>query len=262
MSQRLVWPLVFIAFGVLLLLDNFDLLPGRVFGYIWPLALIFLGASLLLSRGGSVVVVEDATTLEGARSARITFKHGAGELKVQGGAPADLLYTGAFAGGVDKQLDRPGDRITVTLSARTPVWFGWPGPVFGGRGLDWDVRLNDSVPLTVSVELGASSTRLDLEGLRVTELSIQTGASSTVVVLPARAGHTRASMSAGAASVDITVPAGVAARIRGMVGVGSLEVDQRRFPRREAYYKSPDFETAENRVDLQVEGGVGAVQVR
>lgn len=72
----------------------------------------------------------------------------------------------------------------------------------------------------------------------------------------------RASVNAGAASVDITVPAGVAARVRGMMGVGSLDVDQRRFPRRNGMDESPDFETAENRVELAVEGGVGSVRVR
>lgn len=262
MSNRVFWPLLLILFGILLLLDNLGVLPGSAWGYMWPLVLIFFGASLLLGRRGRAEVVEDVTPLEGARSARIEFKHGAGELNVRGGAPAELLYSGGFGGGVDKQLDRPGDRVNVTLSARTPDWFRWPGPMFGADGLNWDVRLNESVPLALSIESGASATRLELDHLRVTDLTIKTGASSTVVVLPAHAGHTRASVSSGAASVDITVPAGVAARVRGMMGVGSLDVDQARFPRRNGAYESPEFETAENRVELQVEGGVGSVRVR
>ena len=261
MNSRTFWPLILIGIGVLLLLDNLGILPGSVWGYVWPAALIFLGASLLLSRARQPEPVEDALTLEGARSALVALKHGAGELNVRGGAPAELLYTGAFAGGVDKRLDRQGDRVSVTLSARTPDWFQWPGPMFGTNGLTWDVRLNDGVPLAVSVESGASASRLDLAGTQVTDLTIKTGASSTVVVLPAHAGRMRARVSAGAASVDITVPPGVAARIRGMVGVGSLDVDQRRFPRGERGYESLDFETAENRVELDVEGGVGSVRV-
>ena len=262
MNTRLFWPLLLILFGILLLLDNLDLLPGSAWGYVWPLLLIFFGASLLLGRRGQAEVVEDATPLEGARSGRIEFKHGAGELNVRGGAPAELLYTGGFAGGVDKRLDRQCDNVTATLSARSADWFQWPGTMFGANGLNWEVRLNENVPLALSVESGASATRLELENSRVTDLKIQTGASSTVVVLPARAGHVRASVNAGAASVDITVPAGVAARVRGMMGVGSLDVDQRRFPRRHGTYESPDFETAENKVELVVEGGVGSVRVR
>ncbi len=262
MNNRLFWPLLLILLGVLLLLDNLDLLPGSVFGVLWPLVLIYFGINVLLSRGSRPEPVEDATTLEGARSAEVILKHGAGELHVRGGAAADLLYSGVFAGGVDKNLDRPADRISVTLAGRTPDWFRWPGPMFGSQGMNWDVCLNESVPLALSVESGASSNRLDLSTLRVSNLSIQTGASSTVLTLPARAGHTRARISSGAAAVDITVPEGVAARIKGMVGVGSLDVDQRRFPRHNGVYASPDFDRAENRVELDVEGGVGSVRVR
>jgi hypothetical protein len=220
------------------------------------------GASLLLSRGRPAEVVADATPLEGARSARVAMKHGAGELIVRGGAAPDVLYSGGFAGGVAKQVTRQGEALSVTLSARTPDWFGWPGPMFGTHGLDWDLRLNESVPLALSVESGASSSRLDLSGLCVTDLDVRTGASSTVIVLPAHAGRTRAKFSSGAASVDVTVPDGVAARIHGGIGVGSLDVDQRRFPRRDGGYESADFGTAENRVELEVEGGVGSVRVR
>lgn len=258
MRTPLFWPLLLIAAGVLFLLDNFGLLPGSAWGLIWPLALVALGVQILLNRGAAPEPVEDAITLEGARSARLVLEHGAGELRVSGGAPADLLYGGSFAGGVDKRLDRQGDRVSVTLSARPSAWFRWPG----AHGLNWDLRLNEQVPLALTIESGAASTRLDLANTQVTDLTIETGASATTVVLPARAGHTRAKVSAGAASVDITVPEGVAARIRGMVGVGSLSVDQRRFPRFDRAYESPDFATAEHRVELDVEGGVGSVTVR
>lgn len=262
MRTPLFWPLILIAAGVLFLLDNLGLLPGNAWGYIWPLALIAIGVQVLLSRGASPEPVEDATTLEGARSAQLVLKHGAGELRVQGGAPADLLYTGTFAGGVDKRLDRHGDRVSVTVSAQVPDWFLWPGATFGTRGLHWDVRLNENVPVALTVESGASSGRLDLAAVPVTDLTIKTGASATNVVLPAHAGYTRVRVNSGAASVDLTIPEGVSARIRGMVGVGSLSVDQRRFPRHNGIYESPDFASAENRVEVDVESGVGSVSVR
>ena len=91
---------------------------------------------------------------------------------------------------------------------------------------------------------------------------METGASSTRLTLPAHAGWTRARVASGAASVEIAVPAGVAARINGQVAVGSLNVDQQRFPRRNGGYESPDFETATHRVELSIEGGVGATVVR
>lgn len=264
MSTRLFWPLVLIAVGTLFLLDNLGYLPGSAWGYLWPVLLIFFGLSVLLGRGARPEPVEDSLGLDGAASARISFKHGAGVLDVRAGAEPDRLYQGVFHGGLEKRIGRQGDALQATLEARPTGWTQWmlPWNWAGGRGgLDWDVRLNAGTRLALSFETGASEARLDLTDLKVTDLRLQTGASSTRLALPARAGWTRAQISSGVASVRISVPAGVAARIRGAMGVGSLSVDQARFPNRAGAFESPDFETATNRVELEVEGGAGSVVV-
>jgi hypothetical protein len=78
----------------------------------------------------------------------------------------------------------------------------------------------------------------------------------------ASAGFTHARVESGAASVKVRVPPGVAARISGQMGLGALDVDQHRFPPRGGGYESDDFSAAANRVELEVEGGVGSVDVR
>ncbi len=261
--SRIFWPLVLIAVGALFLLDNFGWLPGSAWNWLWPIFLIFFGLSLLLRRGAGPEPVEDSASLDGAASARISFKHGAGVLEVRGGAGPDELFHGEFAGGIDKRLARQGDHVEVTLQAREQDWTNWmlPWNWGGGRGMDWNVCLAAGPRLALVFETGASDTRLDLSGLRVSELTVKTGASSTRVTLPAQAGATTVRISSGAAAVNITVPAGVAARIRGSVGVGSLDVDQRRFPRSAAGYESPDFESAINRAEITVESGVGSVTI-
>jgi hypothetical protein len=265
MRSRIFWPVALIGLGVLFLLDNFGILPGSPWGYVWPILLILFGLSVLLGRGARPEPVEDSLSLDGATSAKIALKHGAGTLDVRSGAGPDRLYEGVFGGGLDKKIDRHADHLDVTLSARSGDWteymlpWNWGG---GANALNWTVRLNPEARLSLSLESGASDTRLDLTDLRVTDFNLQTGASSTHLVLPARAGATRAHVSSGAASVNVIVPPGVAARIRGAVGVGSLDVDQARFPRRDGHYQSTDFDTAANRVELEIEGGVGAVTVR
>jgi hypothetical protein len=261
MRPRYFWPLVLIVLGVLLLLDNLGLLPGSAWGYIWPSLLILLGLSLLLARRGSLETVEDSTPLDGAGSAAVTFRHGAGELTVRGGAPPEQAYVGQFGGGVDKRVSRAGDRLDVTLQARSDDWWRWMGPWNFSRGLEWNVQLNSAVPLALVFETGASKSVIDLSELRATDVSVRTGASDTRLTMPARAGYTRAGITSGAASVNVVVPEGVAARISGTMGVGAFDVDQRRFPRSGGGYASPDFETAANRLELKVEGGVGSVRV-
>jgi hypothetical protein len=117
------------------------------------------------------------------------------------------------------------------------------------------------VPLSLKCETGASKSALDLRDLKVTELELETGASSTEVTLPANAGYTRVKVEAGAARVDIRVPGGVAGRIRTSAGLASIAVDETRFPGIDNRYQSPDYETAINKVDIVVETGVGAVSI-
>jgi len=93
-------------------------------------------------------------------------------------------------------------------------------------------------------------------------LELRTGASETTVTLPRAAGVTDVKADAGAASLTFIVPNGVAARIRPKVVIGSIRVDEDRFPRSGSDYQSPDFGSAPNRVDLEINGGVGSVRVR
>jgi len=58
------------------------------------------------------------------------------------------------------------------------------------------------------------------------------------------------------------VPSGVAARIRASGGLAEIHVDRGRFPRAGGVYQSADYDTAPNRVDIDVEAGVGSVNIR
>ena len=262
MRARYFWPIVLIVAGVLFLLENLGLLPGSAWGWIWAIALVLLGLSLLWPRR-SAQAVDDSVPLEGSASARLTLKHGAGRLWLRAGAASDVLVSGSFGGGVDKDVRSMGDMLAVTLRLPDQDWGNWIWPGSWGRApLDWNLNVNPNVPLQLALEVGASENWLDLSGLRVTDLSIKTGASSTQLTLPAQAGRTQVRIEAGAASIRAEVPAGVAARIRGVMGVGSLRVDERRFPRRDGEYLSDNFAAAANRVEIEISGGVGSVEVR
>jgi hypothetical protein len=116
--------------------------------------------------------------------------------------------------------------------------------------------------MDLQVEGGASKTVLDLRELRVRTLAIKTGASETRVTLPQAAGLTKVRSESGAAAVFFDVPTGVAARIRTKMGLGGSDIDTARFPRVGEVWESPDFATATNRVEIEAQGGLGAVTVR
>ena len=113
-----------------------------------------------------------------------------------------------------------------------------------------------------------------LPGVTVTLTNTQTGAQRTVV--SNEAGMFRAPLlPLGTYKVvaelqgfkkyeesGISLSVGQTVVLKIAMGVGSLNVDERRFTRRGSEYQSEDFATAANRVEIEISGGVGSVDVR
>lgn len=258
------WAIVLIGVGVLLLLNNFGFfraLPFGMWNLIWPLLLVAVGLWLIsraLRQPGPAEAEHVSVPLDGASRATVKLAHGAGLLSVSAGAATEILVEGDFGGGLRYQTRRRGESLELEMKMRAePVAFlNWsPG------SLDWKVRFNPTIPLSLECETGASESVLDLRDLKVTELRLETGASKTQVTLPAAAVFSRVKVEAGAARVDLRVPGGVAGRIRASAGLSSVMVDETRFPGFDNHYQSPDYETAVNKVDIEIETGVGSVSV-
>ena len=114
----------------------------------------------------------------------------------------------------------------------------------------------------IETNLAAGDLDLDLTRLDVERLAVDMSAGSIDVILPAGAGNTEVTVDDAAASVVITVPNGVAARITADATVGVADIDTGRFPRKGGGYESADYATAENRVDITINVSVGRAAVR
>ncbi|RPI25341.1 MAG: hypothetical protein EHM70_20200 [Chloroflexota bacterium] len=261
--SSLFWGAILLLAGVLLLLDNLGILDVDVWSLIWPLFLIAVGVWFLLGTvfGKRFSQSEHVSIpLANASRARVRINHGAGRLNIfAGDAGAGDLAEGDFGGGLDLSARPNGDTLDVSLGV--PVQFF---PMFWSPGysLDWSVGFNRNVPLSLNLNTGAGEARLELADLNVSDLRLQTGASSSTVTLPAHAGSTHVEVESGAAAVNLRIPEGVAARIRVRSGLAGISVDQHRFPRQGEYYQSPDYDTASNKADIFVQTGVGSVDVR
>ncbi len=193
--------------------------------------------------------------LDGTPDAEVMVTFGAGRLAIAQAAPG-MLVDGTCEGGVKAERGAPG---RVRLSPPAPSNLSWNRAPY-----TWRIGLTGEVPLSLRVETGAADSELDLSALRLGELRLRTGASDTRITLPAAAGFTHVDAEGGAAAIRFRVPDGVAARIRTTIALGSSDVDTARFPRTPAgdAWQSPDYETAANRVEIGVRGGVGSVSVR
>lgn len=254
----LLWPLAWIAVGVILLLSTtgrLALTPGELISNGWPIVLVgiglwFLGAAFINRRPVTETLNLPLPSVE---EARVRLGFGGGSLTVDR-APTGVFVAGTFSSGVSVKERGPGD-IELVPEGSGGAWFPWDG------ALEWRVGLTGEIPLTLRVDGGAYRGSLDLSDLLVRSLEIRTGASETRVTLPRAAGMTTVRTESGAASLSLTVPDGVAARVRSKMALGNVTVNETRFPRASDGWASPDYETAENRVEISVEGGVGSVRV-
>jgi len=252
------WPVAWTALGVALLLSttgNLGRGPIDFLADLWPWILVILGAwfvlGALLPFGGRLVE-ELAIPLGGAASAAVRIRFGAGDLEIGPAAPGHLV-DGQFAGGVVQRAQGPG---RIELEQDTTYGLPW----LDGRSA-WTVGLAAEVPLDLRLDTGAARARLDLTELRLRSLELQTGASETRIRLPRAAGATTVRAQTGAAALIVEVPAGVAARIRSRMALGSSQIDETRFPRTAGGHESPDYAGSANRVDLDLQGGVGSIRV-
>lgn len=260
--NTIFWGTILVILGALLLLNNLGIISVNVWTLIWPLFLIAFGVWILwgtvFSRRSSSDAEQVTVPADGAARARIRIHHGAGRMWMRGGAGPDELLSGTFAGGLDHRSRRNGDTLDLDMRVAEHIFFFW-GP---GTLMNWDFRLNNNLPITLELNTGAGETNADLSELKVEDLRLKTGASSSNVTLPAAAGFTRAQVEAGVASVNLSIPSGVAARIRVRSGLSGISVDQARFPRSGDIYQSSDYDTAVNKVDLDIQTGLGSVDIR
>ena len=266
-TNRIFWAVILVAAGFLLLANNLGIFTVNIWRLFWPAMLIILGVWFLVgtAAGTSEFVMEESSVdLGDAKNASIAVKYGAGRLRLDASADEGKLVSGTFANGLDarvKEVDSGMDVVLQPPSRAFPdVLF--PGNWMTGKGLSWDCGLSKEIPLNLVLETGAAEVSLDFTDLQIKELVLKTGASSTEVKLPAKAGTTHFKVEAGMASLVILVPEGVAARLETHIGLASVSVDQNRFPKQGGVYQSADFETADNKIDIRIETGMASIEIR
>lgn len=193
-----------------------------------------------------------------AKSVRVEIRMGAGELKIGGGA-ANLL-DGQFTYNVPAWKPRVEYNTSGSegnLSIRQPEGSGGAS---GNVKYDWDLRLNDKVPISIDVQMGAGRADLTLGKLSLTNLDIKMGAGETIVDLTGDwkndlTAHIRGGV--GKATVRLPRDVGVYATAAG--GIGAINAHDLRKENgayvNDAYGKSPVT------LRVTVEGGVGEINL-
>ncbi|MGQ9709107.1 MAG: toast rack family protein [Anaerolineae bacterium] len=230
--------------------------------YLWPVLFLVLSSlactitvpGISLPRVPTLEVgpmqeYREAIPLGGTTAARVEITMGMGELTLAAGEP-DLLFSGLFRTNISAWKPEVTWKDDV-LKIAQPDIRGVPG---AGAENEWNLTLSPRIPMSLKLQVGAAKGRLDLGGLALTDLSLETGASDMLVRwdTPNAVPMDRLLLRAGAANVevrgigyahprDVRVEGGVgnlvldftgpwadSARVNVTAGLGSLTL---RFPR-------------------------------
>jgi hypothetical protein len=192
-----------------------------------------------------------------SETARVDIRMGAGELRVTGGA--DGLMEAAF------NYNVPGWKPLVRyrsfagradLTVRQPEGFRH----VGNSKYDWDLRLNNEIPMDLLVHFGAGEARLNLGSLNLRGLQVDMGVGQINLDLrgaPRRDYEVRIRGGIGEATVYLPADAGIYAIAEG--GIGDIKV---RGLRQEGRHWVNDlYGNSKTQIRVDVHGGIGAINL-
>ncbi len=199
-----------------------------------------------------------AVELGDAKRVQVEIHMGAGELRVGGGAAqlldAELAYNvPGWKPEVDYQVAGDEGRLAI----RQPS--GARGPRGPGR-YEWDLRLNNNVPMTLSVELGAGQSKLLLGSLELTDLVLNMGVGETLVDLTGDwNSDLRARIRGGVGQATIRLPRDVGVRVHAEGGIGAIHAND--FRKDGNTYVNDAYGKSKITLDVDVKGGVGEIRL-
>lgn len=290
----LVGPVILIFLGVVLLLNTMGVLAWSVWDVIiriWPVLLIAWGLDLLIGRRsiwGSLLVLvlivavlagalwlswartetgqilaseEIVQALGGATQSKVVIAPAVASLKIEALEESNSLIEGVVRLGSGERVARDFaiEKGSATFTLRSE---GVPAPFFGWWGDErtWELGLNPEVPVELEVSLGAGQSYIDLTGLVVRGLDVSMGVGGTTITLPEE-GSVQAEIDGAIGETVVVIPQGMAARIHFSTALVSRDLPDG-YQGQDDLYASPGYESAENRVDLEVGLAIGRVAIR
>lgn len=206
----------------------------------------------------------DSETIElgDADSARVNIEMGIGELTVRGGA--DSLLEAEFTYNVEDWKPEVAYEIRGSEGRLT---IRQPEAEISGIGIpeadiqyEWKIELNEDVPMDLDIDLGVGESVLELSGLSITDLNINVGVGEATIDLSGDWPESfDVAIKGGVGHTTVQLPRDVGVRIETQTGLGKIDV--RNLIRNGDVYTNAAYEEADVKLDINVQGGVGNINL-
>ncbi|WP_019240919.1 MULTISPECIES: toast rack family protein [Bacillus] len=227
---------------------------------------IFIGAAaglLLILTSCSIPFIGDEkeesilVEKDKAKQLDVELKVGVGELAISNGT--DEWVEGNVKHNVKKlepvvSYDKRGNKGAIVIEQKDIKF-----PKVGNIKNKWDIRLTNEVPMILSVNAGASISKLDLQGLKLKQLDIEAGVGDLTVDLGGKwEKNFDANIKTGVGEAVVILPSKVGVKITCDKGVGKIRA-QDLISKGNGVYVNKAYEDADVTLDVNVEMGVGEV---
>ena len=225
---------------------------------------IFLLCLIVAGVGACVVagkMREESQTvpLGEAKTVKLKLEMGAGVLRVQGGASE--LMDGYFMYNIERWRPEIEYHITGSRGDLSVQQGRCSGIPVGNTRNEWEIDLNEDVPLDLEVNFGAGKGVLDLRSLILESVDIDMGVGDLTVDLSGeRDRGMDVVINGGIGSAVVYLPIDVGVRVKVDKGIGSVYA--RGLNKREHVYTNDVYEKSDVFLDISIDAGIGSIDLR
>jgi len=281
------WPAVLILVGLIALLVNAGWISAdrliQLFD-LWPVILIVIGLELIVRRyvrGGAsdiaavlivllavvgaaayVVAAPNPSTshtldthspISGVEQASLEIDAGSAKITVAGSSEvgADL-----YRAHIEYSGSKPGVSFDQSTGLVRISQSNGNFPFFQSRRFVVDVKLNPHVSWSITENSGATTSSLNLAGVQVGSINVNTGASRSEIALGEPSGIVPVTINGGSLTVHVHRPQGIGASVAISGGAVNLTADGKQMHAiGNLTFQSSDFATEGNGYRIEINGG-------
>lgn len=291
-----LWPVFLIAIGLDLLIARRSPILGAIVALATiglVVGLIFAGKTIGISSNPDVITEQFSEELGSANSARVELDFSVGPASIEALVGSNDLFQAEISHLGEVEFSSSGTtRKTIQLETRelsfNSGWFD----VVNERELRWEIGISPDLPIDLDINGGVGKADLDFSKLNLTGLNLEVGVGQIEIYLPstpdmyearisgsvgetyievAEGADLRLNVDGGVGEVTIDVPQGAAVRLDASIGVGRVRVPSgfrqigggdNDFVGEDGVWETTGFESADRRIIINFDGGVGGLIVQ